>query len=150
MKKTLHFDTRIHASPEKVWDTLLEQDTYRDWTSVFMEGSYYEGSWGKGDRIRFLAPDGRGMVSEIAENRPNEFLSIRHIGVIKDGVDDTTSAEAVRWAPAFENYTLKRAEGTTEVDVDVDVTPEYEKFMNDAWPKALLRLKAICEEKRVN
>ena len=46
------------------------------------------------------------MVSEIAENKPNEFISIRHLGYIANGIEDTQS-EAIRaWAPAYENYTF--------------------------------------------
>lgn len=33
----------------------------------------------------------------------------------------------------------------TEVTVDVDVNERYEKMFSDAWPKALQRLKEICE-----
>ena len=72
--KTLRFDTFIRAPREKVWRTMLEQDTYRIWTSEFTAGSYYEGSWEQGEKIRFLGPSGEGMLSEIAENRRHAFL----------------------------------------------------------------------------
>ena len=58
--KSLRFATTIHAPRKAVWDAMLAPDTYRIWTAPFMEGSYYEGSWVKGARIRFLAPDGSG------------------------------------------------------------------------------------------
>lgn len=35
--------------------------------------------------------------------------------------------------------------GATEVKVEMDAPAEYEEFMNEAWPKALARLKEICE-----
>lgn len=101
--KTLHFTTLIHASREAVWNVMFAPETYKIWTAEFSEGSYFEGSWAKGERIRFLSPDGCGMTSVIAENRPHEFLSIRHLGIIKDGVEDTESEEARSWAPAYEN-----------------------------------------------
>jgi hypothetical protein len=28
----------------------------------------------------------------------------------------------------------------------VDAPPEFEAFMEDAWPRALAKLKALCEE----
>lgn len=89
--KSLRFATTIHAPRKAAWDAMLAPDTYRIWTGPFMEGSYYEGSWEKGARIRFLAPDGRGMASVIEENRLHEFLSIKHLGMIKDGVEDLES-----------------------------------------------------------
>ncbi len=144
--KTLTFDTVIHASRRAVWDAMLTPSTYKTWTSVFMEGSYYEGSWEKGERIRFLGPGGdEGMLAVIAENRPHEFLSIKHIGQIRNGVEDTESEEARQWAPSFENYYLKEAGTSTELTVTVDIPPEFEGFMEESWPVALAKLKAICE-----
>jgi uncharacterized protein YndB with AHSA1/START domain len=143
--KTLHFATVIRASRATVWDVMLAPDTFRLWTAEFIEGSYYEGSWELGARIRFLAPDGNGMASVIAENRPHEFLSIKHVGYVKDGVEDTESEMVRSWAPAYENYTLSDAGTSTELAVDNDVTPEFEAYMTKVWPLALARLKKLCE-----
>jgi uncharacterized protein YndB with AHSA1/START domain len=144
---TLHFETTIRATREQVWNVMLAADTYREWTAEFAEGSYYEGSWGTGDRIRFLGPGGQGgMVAVIAESRPPEFLSIKHIGEVKDGVEDTESEAVRRWAPAFENYTLSDAGSATLLAIDIDVAPEWSDYMAEHWPRALARLAAICEE----
>ena len=146
--KRLHFSTVIDAPRQTVWGVLLGPDTYREWTSEFAEGSYFDGSWDEGERIRFLGPGGgEGMVAVIAENRPHEFVSIKHLGFIKDGVEDTES-EAIRaWAPAFENYSLADEGTGTRLDVDLDVLPDFEDYMVKTWPKALSRLKAICESR---
>ena len=141
----MHFSETIDAPRDKVWDTLIDRDSYKKWTAPFMEGSYFEGSWNKGDRIRFLAPDGGGMTSVIEENRPHEFISIKHLGEVKNGVDDLDSQSVRRWAPAYENYTLKSAGRSTEVHIDVDVTPDYEQFMQEKWPVALGKLKSLSE-----
>ena len=143
--KTLHFTATIQAKRDVVWRVMLEPATYELWTAEFAEGSYYEGSWAEGERIRFLAPDGSGITSVIAQNRPHEFLSIKHLGYIKGGVEDTDS-EAVRgWAPAFENYSLSDTGSATELRVDLDVTPDFEQYMAESWPRALAKLKSICE-----
>jgi len=144
----MQFSTVIRAPRRQVWEWMLAPDTYREWTAPFMEGSSYEGSWEKGQRIRFLTPGGKeGMVAEIAENRPGEFVSIKHLGAIKDGVEDFDSAEVKAWAPAFENYRFVDKDGGTEVQVEMDAMPAYEDFLRDAWPKALAKLKAVCEER---
>ena len=145
MKKTLHFTTSIDAPRERVWSVMLGPGTYDQWTAPFCEGSRFEGGWNPGDRIRFLTPTGEGMVAEIAESRPGEFVSIRHLGEIKDGVEDTTSEKVRAWAPAYENYTFTAAGSGTRVQVDVDTLPHYEQFMQDTFPKALARLKELCE-----
>lgn len=143
--KRLHFSVVIAAPPAKVWSTMLEQESYREWTRAFCEGSYYEGSWERGARIRFLAPGGEGMVAEIAECRPHEYVSIRHLGVLANGVEDTTSETVRAWAPAYENYTLEPVPEGTRLVIDQDVTAEYEAMMGEMWPKALARLKGMCE-----
>src|SRR5688572_26021299 len=101
----------INAPRERVWDVMLSDETYRQWTSAFNPGSYYKGDWKEGSKILFLGPnpDGSGeggMVSRIKENRPHEFISIEHLGIVQNGVEDTESEEAKKWAPAYENYTF--------------------------------------------
>lgn len=142
---TQHFDILIHAPPERVWRTMLFSPTYERWTSAFCEGSRYEGGWDAGQTIHFLGPDGCGMVSQIAEHRPADFISIRHLGQISGGVADTAS-EAVRaWAPCHENYHFASEAGGTRVQVDADVFGDHEAFMAETWPRALALLKTLCE-----
>ncbi len=148
--KKLQFTTLIQAAPGQVWDTMLGPVTYRIWTAAFTEGSYFEGTWAKGERMRFLAPGGNGMVSEIAECRPHAFLSIKHLGEIKGGVEDTES-EAVRsWTPCFETYTFTPLGSATELTVDMDMAESFEAYMAGVWPKALSLLKALCEARAAN
>lgn len=148
--KKLEFTETIDASPEEVWHAMLDPETYQQWTTPFGGGGTYEGGWNKGDRILFLGPGGEeGMISEIAESRPYEFVSIRHLGIIKDGVEDTESEEARKWAPAYENYTFTPKDGGTVVDVALDTVEEHEGWMRDAWPKALSMLKEVAESRSV-
>ncbi len=143
--KRLQFTTLIEAPVSRVYALMIAPESYRNWTSAFSEGSTYEGSWDAGQQIRFLSPSGDGMVAEIAENRADEFISIRHRGFIAQGVVDTDS-EAVRaWAPAYENYSFQAVPEGTRLVVDQDITEEFEGFMKETWPKALARLKALCE-----
>lgn len=148
----LHFSVQINAPREKVWDTMLEDGTYREWTSTFNEGSYYEGNWETGSEIKFLGPGEdessglSGMYAKIEENRLHEFISIHHLGVIKNGEVDTTSDEVKKWAPAFENYTFADSEGGTLLTVDVDTNDEYKEIFEGMWPKALQTLKELCEK----
>lgn len=143
--KTQHFDIFIQAPRERVWTTMLQSPTYEQWTSAFCQGSRFEGSWKAGDVIRFLDPAGNGMVSEIAEHRPAEFVSIRHLGFIENGQEDTTSDAVRAWAPCFENYTFSDEGTGTRVNVDADVFGGHEDMMAASWPRALQSLKALCE-----
>jgi activator of Hsp90 ATPase-like protein len=147
----LHFSIVINAPKEKVWHTMLEDKTYREWTAAFNPGSHYKGDWNKGSKILFLGPDPKtgeegGMVSRIAENKPYEFISIEHLGIVHNGVEDTTSEEAKKWAPAFENYTFREKDGTTEVLVDMDIDEKEAEMFNKMWPDALQKLKELAEK----
>ncbi len=140
----------INAPKDKVWHTMLDNDTYREWTEVFHVGSHYVGDWSEGSKILFLGPDENdkmsGMVSKIKENRPYEYISIEHIGIVADGKEDTSSKEAKDWAGALENYTFKEMDGKTEVMVDVDTDDEFVEMFQEMWPKALQKLKELAEK----
>lgn len=147
MLEKLHFEVLINAPVQKVWDTMLEKETYRQWTAAFDPNSSFEGSWEKGEKMKFVSIEsGDGMLAEIAENIPNKFLSIRHLGVIKNGVEDTTSEEVKKWTPAFENYTFIANGDSTKLEIDLDSASEYKEMFEDMWPKALAKLKEICEK----
>lgn len=143
----------INAPKEKVWHTMLDKETYTDWTKVFSPDSTptpYRGSWDQGSKIVFAGPgeDGKGemgMVARIKENRPYEFLSIEHYGILKDGKEITEGPEVDAWIPAYENYTFNEKDGGTEVVVDMDQADEYKEMFDEMWPKALERLKELAE-----
>lgn len=147
--KKLHFSILINAPKEKVWDMMLNDETYRQWTEVFSEGSHFVGSWEAGSDMKFLGPNDKGvfsgMIARIKENKPYEFISIEHLGEIVDGVEDTTSDRVKGWKGALENYTFKEVDGKTELTIDLDTIDEHEEMFADMWPKALQKLKEIAE-----
>ena len=147
MTKTLTFEIAIHAPRARVWATMLDPETYKAWTSAFCEGSYFVGSWDEGAKIQFLSPSGDGMTAVIAENRLHEFVSIRHLGVIEKGVEDTSSEKVRAWAPAYENYRFSDLPEGCRLTVTVDTVAEYEQYMRDTFPKALALLKELAEKR---
>lgn len=147
----LRYSVKINAPARDVWTTMLDNTSYREWTSVFHSGSYYEGGWDKGGEIRFLGPDDDGklggMIATVEENRPHEFLSLRYTGQVTDGADDTTSDAAKSFIGAHENYAFREADGATTVEVELDSADEFVAEFNAAWPPALERLKEITESR---
>ncbi len=147
---TLRFSIVINAPKERVWNTMLDDATYRQWTEAFTPGSHYVGDWSKGSKILFLGPDPAGklsgIVSRIKENRRYEYISIEHLGVVQDGKEDTTSDAVKAWAGAHENYTFKERGGKTEVLVEMDSADEYKEMFQEKWPQALQKLKELAEE----
>jgi hypothetical protein len=146
----MHITTHINAPKETVWHKMLDVESYKEWTAAFNPGSYYKGDWSQGSKMLFMGPDPEtgeegGMVSRVAESREYEFVSIEHLGILKNGVEDTTSEEARKWSPAFENYSFAEKDGGTELTIDMDVAEEYLQMFTDMWEKALVKLKEICE-----
>ena len=151
--KKLQFRVSIHAHVTKVYDLMLgikSRSTYEQWTSLFNPTSTYEGSWDKGNKILFIGVDEKGekggMVSRIAENIPNRFVSIQHYGLVKADKEITDGPEVEKWANGSENYTFEENHGTTTVTVDLDTTEDLLDFMNETYPKALDKLKELCEK----
>jgi hypothetical protein len=85
------------------------------------------------------------MVAEIAESKKYSYISIRHLGYILDGREDTESEPVKQWAPAYENYTFSEMGKETRFEVDVDVEEQYLEMFREMWPKALEKLRVIAE-----
>ena len=145
--KKLNFEILIDASPDKVWNVITGIDTYNKWTAPFAEGSSVETDWKKGSKALFLDGKGNGMVSEIVESIPGEFLSIHHLGEVHNGVEDpTTYQESTEWGDALENYTLKTVGGKTLWQVSMDMNDLYVEYMEQHWPIALQKVKELAEK----
>lgn len=143
----------MRAPREAVWAAVINDAKYRLWASAFAEGTYFEGGWQEGDTIRFLMVDeeGRrmGMVSQITASEHLKTITIRHLGLIADGVEDYTSKEARKWVPAYESYHLEAIDGrTTRFAVDLEINEEFFDMFDGQWTVALEALKAVCEENR--
>lgn len=146
----INFSIFINAPRNKVWDIMLGETSYQQWASSFNPGSFFKGSWDEGSKILFLGPDPDGsgeggMVSRIKENKLHEFVSIEYLGLISNGIEDTTSEEAKRWAMSYENYSFMDKDGGTEVLVEMSVLDEYKDMFEEMWPKALQALKVLVE-----
>lgn len=138
----LHFSVEIAAPREKVWRVLWDDASFRDWSSVFAEGSYAVSDWNEGSTVQFIDPStGSGMSSVIEKKRPPEFMSFRHEAEIKDGKVQPPA----EWSGAHENYALTSNNGRTTLSVDLDAPDEYRRMFEDKFPQALQRVKQLSE-----
>jgi hypothetical protein len=110
--------------------------------------------WKKGSKALFLDSSNRGMVSKIAENVPNEFMSIEHLGMYDNGVEDYESEQVKNWAGAKENYTLTDLGGKTDLHIFMEMDESEEnkqmiEMFGEMWPKALAKVKELAEAESV-
>ena len=147
--KKLTFSTHINASKTRVWNTLWDDATYRQWTAAFHEGSRAESDWQEGSKILFTDGSGSGMVSRIARLIPYEVMSFEHLGEMKDGVEDTESEAVKSWSGAFENYALREQDGGIELNVELDVDDSFADMFLGIFPKALQKVKELAEAQKI-
>ena len=120
---------------------LNDKSTYEQWTSAFNPTSTFEGTWEKGSKILFVGVDENGkkggMISNIEENQPARFVSIRHYGFLDGDTEITTGEEVEKWAGGYENYSFVEDNGVTTVTVDLDSIDEYLDFFQQYLPEGL-------------
>ena len=142
----LEYKVVISAPAKKVWDTMLNQETYRQWVAKSWPDSDNEGKWAKGEKIKFIGPDGAGMLAEIVEYKQYETVLARHIAVLlKGGVEDRTSELARGLVGTTEQYKFSERNGKTTVTVSIKTAPEWKQMFDDGWPTALEELRKISE-----
>ncbi len=149
----MQFTTSIEAPVATVYNKMIGRETFKQWTSVFnpssdYEGGDMEGNWKKGSKVLFVGTDEQGkrggMVGCIRENTPNQFVSIEYMGIV-DGDSEIIEGPLAEDWQGFENYTFEGHNGSTIVTVDIDVNDQMIEYFGNTYPKALEKLKEICE-----
>ncbi len=137
------FSIAINAAKERVWATLWQDATFRDWASIIDPETYKVGDLQEGNEIQFIsAANGYGVTSLAETVRPGEFLRLRH----RADTQETGSREREpQWTGSAETYTLAEEDGVTTLAVAFGVPPELEEYFEDAYPKALQRVKELAE-----
>jgi len=145
--KTLHFETTIDATPQRVWQAMLDKETYVQWAGAAWPGSSYHGEWKQGAHIRFTGDDGGGgTLAEITELDPYSHIAMKHIAIIlEDGKLDRESDMAQGWIGSTETYTFTAENGSTKLDVEITTPPEWSEMFEDGWPDALDALQQLAE-----
>ncbi len=144
--KQLVYEINIAAPKEKVWDIMLAPETFKEWTAVSWPGSFYQGKWEQGEKMRFVSDNGSGTLVIIHELTPYKYMGAEHIAILNPGGgEDTTSDLARDWVGSTECYTFRESAGTTDLRIDIGTAPQWEQMFGDGWPNALLKLKEMCE-----
>jgi uncharacterized protein YndB with AHSA1/START domain len=139
----MQFTIEIQARKEKVWDTLWQDETFREWAGLIDPGTYMKGELKEGNEVEFIsAENGYGVTSLVEKVIPNEYVRLLHSA---DTQDTGTRERAKEWTGGAESYTLTETDGITTLTAVFDVPPELEDYFQTAYPKALNRLKELAE-----
>jgi uncharacterized protein YndB with AHSA1/START domain len=145
----LTYTVNIDKPKDHVFHTMLAPSSYAEWTSVFTPSSHYDGEWKEGAKMRFLATDAdgklNGMLSKIWKVVPNEMVVIEHHGDIINNEEMTTGEFIDQWSGALEKYFYEDNGSGTTLKVELDSVPAFFSFFEEQYPKALLKLKEVCE-----
>ena len=139
----IKFKTEIQASAEKVWDILFGVESYPKWAAAFAEGSSVTTDWKKGSKALFHDESGKnGIFAIIQDSVPNKFLSIKHLGELKDGKEILKPD----WGETVENYSLEEHDSITALSIEMDIPTDWKDYFQKTWPKALEKVKLLAED----
>jgi len=145
--KEIQFSIKINASKERVWVTLWDDVTFRDWANIIDEGTYMKGIMREGNEIQYISSvNGYGVTSLIEKLNPYEFVLFRHSSDTKESGQQEREKE---WTGGTESYTLTEKDGITALLVKTDVPEELEEMFNIRLPGALDRIKALAEKNSI-
>lgn len=140
----MQFSIEIYAAKEKVWDTLWQDETLRDWAGIIDPGTYMVGELKEGNEVQYISGNGYGVTSLVEKLTRGEFLLLRHQA---DTQKSGTQERAKEWTGGTESYSLTENDGATTLTVAFDVPPELEEYFTVTYPKALERIKVLTESK---
>jgi hypothetical protein len=143
--KKLKFSIEIIAPREKVWNTLWEDKTFRDWARIINEGTYMVGEMKEGSVVQFISSvSGYGVTSLVEKFVPNEYILFWQKADTKDSGEREREKE---WTGGTESYSLAENDDVITLTVDIDVPPGQEETFKIRYPKALERVKILAEKK---
>jgi uncharacterized protein YndB with AHSA1/START domain len=138
----MQFSIEINAPREKVWKTLFDDETFRDWGNIIDEGQYMVGELKEGNTVEFMSASGYGVKSKVLKLVPNELVQFQQVADTKDHGQGERDNE---WTGGKESYELAEKGGTISLTVKIDVPAELEEIFKARMPKALARVKDLAE-----
>ncbi len=140
--KELSFTVTIAATKERVWRTLWNDKTFRQWAGLIDPGTYMVGELTAGSEVQFISAGGYGVTSLVEVVRQGDYLLLRHSA---DTQDVGEREREKQWTGGKEEYLLEEADGMTTLTITFDVPPELEGTMNASYPIATAKIKELVE-----
>lgn len=138
----IQFAVEIHSTKQKVWDTLWQDETFRQWAGIIDPGTYMIGELLEGNEVQFISENGYGVTSYVEKVVVGESLQLRHSA---DTQDSGQQGREKEWTGGAEIYSLAEKDGVMTLNVIFDVPPDMVEYFQDNYPKALQMVKALAE-----
>lgn len=138
----LQFQVEINAPKQRVWDTLWQDKTFREWASIVDPGTHMVGELIEGNEVQFISGNGYGVTSLVKKLIPEEYLMLLHSADTQDAGEQERDKQ---WTGGKEIYKLEELNNVTTLRFECDVPEELVTIMNDRYPKALRRVKELAE-----
>lgn len=144
--KTLTYKIEIQAGQDKIWESLWNKENYTKWTKPFSEGLYFKTeSFSEGSEIRFFAPNGDAMISNIINLQPKEYVAFEHLSMMHNGEISSFNKDG-ETNQYFESYRLIENKNSVTLIAKVNTLESEEKSMNKTFSKALQIVKELSEQ----
>ena len=141
--KELEYQIIINRPKEVVWDTLWDDQSFRDWANNIDEGTYLLGDLIEGNEIQFISSvNGYGVTSLVSKLIPYEYILFKHAS---DTQNTGTETRDKQWTGGSESYSLIERDNQTLLIIRSEIPDELVKYFNIAMPIALKRIKYLCE-----
>ncbi|MBE0601310.1 MAG: SRPBCC domain-containing protein [Firmicutes bacterium] len=141
--KPLTFSLSIQAAAHRVWQTLWEDASFRNWSSLIDEGTYMQGDLRQGQEVQFLSSvNGYGVTALVEALVPDAFVQFRYQADTQGGGQQTRENQ---WTGGTEQYILQEQKSGILLTLKMDVPPDLIQTMQSRVPKALDRIKALAE-----
>lgn len=145
--KQIKKSINVNAPREKVWEVLLNEKYTKQWYTAFSESTQAQTDWRAGSKAVFVDDNKNGIFGKIIVNKPNEEVAIEYEGIIANGKEDYDSEMARSFKGAIERYKLAGRNGSTNLDIELDMGEPYYDSMSEAWDKALQHIRKLAEGK---
>lgn len=140
--KEMQFSIEIRATKKQVWDTLWQDETFRQWAGIIDPGTRMVGELKEGNEVQFISANGYGVTSLVAKLMPGEFLLLKHRA---DTQENGKRERKNEWTGGEEAYSLTEKDGTVTLIAAFDVPPELEEYFLVNYSKALEKIKVLAE-----
>lgn len=145
--KTLKYSIQINRPVEFVYNKIMDKSVYSDWAKAWGEGMSWDGAFEEDANISFHDKSGQGTKVVVEEMRPHEVIKMKHIAMVESGNKEVSELDETmqKWIGSREDYYFTALDDAkTELEIVIEADEAFEPMMQ-AWDKALIYFKEICE-----